>query len=490
MLAACGAQRSAPLRAALETSAIVRSVGRPAARRPARSAVAPDRRLRVRSTRSSSLGLGSPVVVSPPGISVSTAAVAIGARRAVVVWAGARSGQDVIQARLGDTPATLGRTRDVALGRIASAGGPFAAVTPDGSTTACWVADTQAQVGPLDCVVAAPHQHFGPVQQLTPVAGALTGVLADRLGRVIVVWPAGPIAGPGGDLSWSLLSSTGRFSAPLMLGANAESEGAAIAVDDAGAVGVAWITPDTGTAQEVVATALAPGAAAFSSPVAVIGASDNPNIPTVAGGDGLAILSASESRTFYPVIARLGPHGRWNAPVVPAAPPGTKGSEDVLVLPRDGSAMLLSATVTDDASDCSSVVKGRIAAALLPPGSHRLSSPVALSDEHQIAEGPQAVPLADGGVLAVWSNDAGANGETQLEYSLRSPGGTFDESTPLPGLSQGAADLAAGGNTAALAWIRTRGAAAPQQLVISTLRTRPPFVKPAPRPLHPSSPCS
>jgi hypothetical protein len=452
----------------------------------------PDTAVRLLASRSAEVGLSRPVVVSPPGVSVSDATVAIGAHRTAVVWAGVRSGphgpEEVIQARLGPNPQQLGRTTDVDVG--APGGAPHAAVTPTGAVVACWNVVTEAPDGPLDCAVAPPGHDFAAVRELAPTAGGLTGVAADPFGRVVVVWEATTPDDQGTDLDWSVRAPDGSFSTPRGIGANAEDEGAGMAIDRAGTIAVGWITPDTGqTQQEIAAATLPPRATEFTRPTVVIAPRFDPNVPTLAGGNGLAILSDSESRTFFPVIASLGPDGDWNAPVVPVTPPGTTGSEDDLVLPRDGSAMLLSATVVDENSDCASAIHGHVDAAVLPPRAGRLSPPVRLSDPTQIAEGPDAVALADGGVLTVWSDDAGGTGQTELEYSWRTPGGAFDRPTPLPGASWAGVTLVADGNRAALAWLEAPGLAGPNKLVVATLRTRPPFVTPAPRPLHPSAPC-
>jgi hypothetical protein len=53
--------------------------------------------------------------------------------------------------------------------------------------------------------------------------------VADRFGRVIVVWPTTPISGDGGGLDWSLRGTAGGFSAPRSLKATIRDSGAASA---------------------------------------------------------------------------------------------------------------------------------------------------------------------------------------------------------------------------------------------------------------------
>lgn len=105
-----------------------------------------------------------------------------------------------------------------------------------------------------------------------------------------------------------------------------------------------------------------------------------------------------------------------------------------------------------------------------------------------MALNPQAVTLADGTVIAGWSNVRDVRG--RLEVAIRPANASlFGPSQVLPVLSASNFVLAAGGSDAVLVWVARDVQDGPSHIVASSLRTTPPYAAKAQLPKRPSVIC-
>ncbi|HEY6763066.1 MAG TPA: hypothetical protein VI318_26425 [Baekduia sp.] len=369
-----------------------------------------------------------------------------------------------------------------------------AAAEPDGTIVAC---STPVWGNPitLTCTLAPPGGGFGPPQV---VASVTTTSAARRVGRTagfdVIALADGRLAlitgqSPDGVQTQTTIAlapaGTLAFSAAAPIATRAGQGGDAFAPLPDGGLMEAYTTADPvrGTEGGGVTQVLAPGASAFAAPTPFTAPKATSGLAGIDVGRYGVAISTRKQRKNAPeqTLVSVQRADGWSSPTpLRAVTDGFVGG-DVLFLP-DHSPLVISYVSHESATDCGQQTLGRIGAGPLTG-----ARPTLLSNKHQIANPAGARVLDDGTVVALWTDSADA---ARVEYAIRSPQAHhFGPAHPLPITAAREVRIASDGHQLLATWITGSLPDGPSRLVVTTLRTTPPYARDATRPAHPSAPC-
>jgi hypothetical protein len=181
----------------------------------------------------------------------------------VVAWERLGSRGIAIEARAGDGPLELGRTRRLSLRGYA----PRVAIGADGTSAVMWREDGARGVRSIRVAVARPGQGFGRGQLLYRRRALVTtvGLAVQPSGRVVAIWQRAT-----GRLAYALARRNHGFGRGRNLGVIRQPAGGAIPVDPRdGSVSLAYGTPvgsSPPTNQQAAVRTLTLTGSTFSAP--------------------------------------------------------------------------------------------------------------------------------------------------------------------------------------------------------------------------------
>ncbi|MDO9354138.1 MAG: hypothetical protein Q7T55_10610 [Solirubrobacteraceae bacterium] len=242
---------------------------------------------------------------------------------------------------------------------------------------------------------------------------------------------------------------------------------------------------------------MAPGADAFGPIVPVPGILASNDIALVGG----PVLTVSYRTTEAPGLngpdvvraVQRRPDGTFG-PTLTVPGPQPRSYEDYLsaalgVQPDGGLFTVTARTEPDpDYPDCDFLVSGAVSTGAFTPVGQPGTEQV-LSDPKQIALQPQAASLADGTAIAAWQEGLGESGLRRVVVAIRPAGATsFNRPRRLPQVtaSPSLVTLLAAGEHAALVW---QAEDRDHSVVVSTLRSAPPYAAFVPPARHPGTSC-
>lgn len=251
----------------------------------------------------------SPTKVRAPQVAVN----ADGAT--VVAWERLTKRAIAIEARSGDAPLELGRSR-----RLSAKGHNLqAAVGTDGTKAVMWLEDGASGVRSIRVAVARPGHGFGRGRLVDRRRAnmAVVGVAVQPSGRVVAVWRRSI-----GRLAVALARRNHGFGSARNLAAIAQLAAGAIAVDPRdGSVSVAYGTPVSNapaTNQQAAARTLTLSAGTFSAPTVLSAGADTsplaeafPALASGPAGVGVAFSQSGDPGSLN--LVRRNADGTWAA---------------------------------------------------------------------------------------------------------------------------------------------------------------------------------
>jgi hypothetical protein len=445
-------------------------------------------------------GFSAPRSLTPIKGSVDSPQAAVAPNgRTALLWrtTGERTRDFQYVAALGATPAQLGK--GVVLPGAVRAARTVGTVTllarPDGGFVACFADDPRRGQTTLGCSFAAPQGTFGPMHVVQRRSwtqrpsyrvalradGTLVFVLSRRAGAKRLA------------LRTATMDPSGRVSPSRPLASIAAESPIDLAAINDGTLAVTW-TDELGSvagAGTPTLRLMAPGASQFAPAVTFTPDHDISGAVQLQGGPGLLLTYELQDKSglwIQRVVRRL-PDGSFAPPLEFPRPAAGFLSGVAIQLP-DGTPFAISATDEVAETDCSDITSGAIGAGPLVPSGVPVTA-TRLSAPKQIAFYPQIATLADGTVIATWGDALNFGQSFRQEVAVRPAGATaFAAPQVMPQLVSSDVALATGGNEAVLAWVVSRDFGGPSHLVVSSLRSQPPYAAQARRPTHPSNGCA
>ena len=473
------------------------------------------------------IGFGTPTVLSrtPPGGVVDDAIVAVSPTGSTAVMWREASGFDRGQTYRADYMVSLGpdashlsSPRPIAAARTAAklTGDSQLLAQPGGGFVACFTESGRRHgTATSGCAFAAPGHRFGPLRvvERKPWGKQSTMVAAIRADGTVLLLLSRSAGKARRSITLSALASTGQLTTMQGLGEVRGSYVPDLATLTDGTVAIAWSNgpaEDFEGGRKPVLRLMAPGSTQFGAPVAFTADQEVGAGVGVTGGAALLIDYSTGSPTdgAEQRIVRRFADGTF-APPKTLPRPGNGFLSGYAFPLLDGTPLAITSSDMQSESDCGNSTGGFVGAGPLvdlpPPGAKRgdaTNGPITterLSDPKQIAQSPSAALLGDGTVIVAWGDSFGTSGQSRIEVTTRRPAATaFSAPQVLPrDTVYGGQTLAAGGDQALLAWTVGGKASrkedlvvARKDIVVSALRTAPPFATQQPRPAKPGTSCS
>lgn len=445
-------------------------------------------------------GFGQPVVVSGRDNARNPqVAIAPNGRTAVLyerVYRRDGRTRHEVRAAIGRSPAQLGPPETVRAGwRSVSGfdtGSAQLLARPDGGFVACfWDRTSGRRVTLTGCSIAPSRGRFGPLHVIARGRRAAgpepyAVMLGDSSVAVLTKrWSPREHAEVS---SLTRMTATGQvLRTRRVRGATDDrfddlGTPLAAAADGTLAIPASLPIPGTPGARRPGIRLLTPRAKRFGPAVAV---SDDPiNGPvTIEGGGHLAVMfvttAASGSRADTGFRIAYGrPGWAFAQPfTTPNVEPGAIDWPDFVEV-VDGVPVAI-ARRADPEACLEEIVAGPLRRIGAPS-----VAPIQLSQSEQVARWPQGTRLADGTMVAVWQDIIGRRGPSRIETAIRPANSdAFRAPQVLPHLTAGEdPQLAGAGNAAALLWTTAGRSSHSTRIVLSPLRTRPPYATQSKRP--------
>lgn len=377
---------------------------------------------------------------------------------------------------------------------------------PDGGFVACFGEDRRRGAATIGCTFAAAGGRFGPLRVVARSRweNRPTMTAAVRADGTVLVLVSRVLGKARRSVELTALSPLGRLMKVHRLGEVRGDTLPTLGTTTDGTAAVAWSNGPAGSIEgdlTPVLRLMPPGTQEFGPPVAF---STDRQVTSGVGLTGGAALLVDYTTGFLMdgaeerIVRRL-PDGTFTAPrTLPRPGRGFVGG-GAIPLP-DGTPLAVVASDEQSETDCGDSTGGVVGAGPLvdlgspttdDSGTRGPITAERLSHPKQIAQYPSGAVLEDGTVIVAWSNAAGRDGAARVEVATRPPGAAaFNAPQVLPRDAVfGGQALAAGSDQALLAW--TVGAAgAREQIMVSALRTAPPFAEQQRRPAKPKGSCS